>query len=586
VTLTRILTDSQNQLLQDERQLLTEVATALGRARAPADDLATLTGSIRQLDELFLLVVVGEFNSGKSAFINALLGQRVLAEGVTPTTSKIHLIRHGDSVTRRPVDAVQEEVTFPVELLRELTIVDTPGTNALDRRHEAVTSEFVPRSDLVMFVTSADRPFSESERAFLERVQSWGKKVVVLVNKVDIVDTADDIAEIERYILDHSRQLLAMEPPVFAISSRLALAARTAGDPEQLAASGLPKVEEYLHATLDDAGRVRLKLANPLGVAVHLLERSRDAADRSLETLAEDLRVLEDIERQIAAYQEDVHREFELRLADIDNLIGSMERRGLEFLDDRLRLRRLRTLLDSDRLRTDFERLVVADTPQRVENKVESLIDWLVAGSLRQWQAVVQRVTARQSLHAGRIVGEVGAGFESNRAGLLATVGRSARERLDRYDRSEEAQRVAGQVQHAITNTALVEVGAVGLGATISLIVSGSAADATGLVAAGTVAALGLYILPHRRKRAKRELREKLAVLRAELGQALGDGFLVEASRSQQGIRDTFAPYARFVRTERDRLTSDRDGLTALLVRVERLLARVDGLTAEGEVPR
>jgi hypothetical protein len=79
-------------------------------------------------------------------------------------------------------------LTAPAPLLRDIHIVDTPGTNAVIREHEAITAEFVPRSDMVLFVTSADRPFTETERAFLEQVRGWGKKVVVVINKVDILE--------------------------------------------------------------------------------------------------------------------------------------------------------------------------------------------------------------------------------------------------------------------------------------------------------------------------------------------------------------------------------------------------------------
>jgi len=87
-----ILTAEQKELLNAERELLAEVNAGLERNETPAEDLSALADSVGQLDGLFLLVVVGEFNAGKSALINALLGREVLAEGVTPTTSKIHHI--------------------------------------------------------------------------------------------------------------------------------------------------------------------------------------------------------------------------------------------------------------------------------------------------------------------------------------------------------------------------------------------------------------------------------------------------------------------------------------------------------------
>ena len=153
----------------EARQLLAEVRDALIRFGSAREDEVAMASSAGQLDELFLLVVVGEFNAGKSAFINALVGQPVLQEGVTPTTARIHVLKYGDTLNRESSDGGIQIVQAPVELLREIHIVDTPGTNAIIREHEQLTNEFVPRSDLVLFVTSADRPFTETERQFLER---------------------------------------------------------------------------------------------------------------------------------------------------------------------------------------------------------------------------------------------------------------------------------------------------------------------------------------------------------------------------------------------------------------------------------
>ncbi|NIO72666.1 MAG: dynamin, partial [Anaerolineae bacterium] len=102
-------------------------------------------------------------------------------------------------------------------------IVDTPGTNAIIRRHEEITGEFVPRSDLVLFVTSADRPFTESERIFLERIRNWGKKVVIVLNKIDILEGEADVEKVVGFITEHAQRLLGFAPEVFPLSARLAL---------------------------------------------------------------------------------------------------------------------------------------------------------------------------------------------------------------------------------------------------------------------------------------------------------------------------------------------------------------------------
>ena len=155
---------------------------------ATNEDQGALDRSIQQLDEFFLLVVVGEFNAGKSAFINALLGHSVLKEGVTPTTTQVNILHYGDTQGREVIDENLHLITAPVSFLSEISIVDTPGTNAIIREHEEITSKFIPRSDLVLFITSADRPFTESERSFLEKIKNWGKKVVFVINKIDILN--------------------------------------------------------------------------------------------------------------------------------------------------------------------------------------------------------------------------------------------------------------------------------------------------------------------------------------------------------------------------------------------------------------
>src|SRR5579859_4035667 len=243
------------------RELLREERTVLGRLRerlvgdgGTAEDVEQLRQAELDLDELFLLVVVGEFNSGKSAFINALLGARVLREGVTPTTAVITRLRYASAPTERREGALLE-VGYPLDLLRDVAVVDTPGPNAIVREHEEITSHFVPRADLVLFVTSADRPFTETERAFMERIRTWGKKVVVVLNKVDLL-APDQVVEQMEFVRRGVESLLGFRPEVFPVSARLALAAKDAADAAAWDQSRFQQLEDYVSDTLDERGRL------------------------------------------------------------------------------------------------------------------------------------------------------------------------------------------------------------------------------------------------------------------------------------------------------------------------------------------
>src|SRR4051794_8776231 len=100
-----VLDERQAEYRTRERRLLASLADTMAGFGAAGGDLTMLRQALADLDEMFLLVVVGEFNAGKSAFINALLGERVLEEGVTPTTSVINLLRYGEA----PASEVREE---------------------------------------------------------------------------------------------------------------------------------------------------------------------------------------------------------------------------------------------------------------------------------------------------------------------------------------------------------------------------------------------------------------------------------------------------------------------------------------------
>jgi small GTP-binding protein len=574
----RILDDRENALLQEERKLLSDLWKALNALGVDVDDEATIEQSIEQLDDLFLLVVVGEFNAGKSAFINALLGDPLLEEGVTPTTTRIHIIRYGQERERTVIDEHQHVLAFPEDMLSEISIVDTPGTNAVIREHEVITTQFVPRSDLVLFITSSDRPFTESERAFLERIRDWGKKVVFVVNKVDILESEEERVEIEAFVADNARQLLGTAPDVFGVSARQALRAKQ-GQPALWDDSRFEPLERYVHDTLDEKGRIQLKLLNPLGVCTHLTSTYLDRIAERLEVLQADFDLLADVDAQLAVYKEDMQRDFQFRMADMSNVLYEMEQRGQAFFDDTFRLTRVFDLLSRERLQNAFEHDVVSDVPQRIERKVGELIDWLVDADFRQWQAVTDYLAERRREHQSRIVGDPGAStFHYDRERLVDTVSREALRVVETYDRAQEAAAIASDAQAAVAASAAVEVGAVGLGALVTILATTLAIDVTGILLASAMAVLGVFIIPARRRQAKTDMRDKVTEMRKRLVQSLEDQFGREIERSLQRINEAIAPYTRFIRAEQDRMDGGKTALADISRRAEQLKSQVQEL--------
>jgi ribosome biogenesis GTPase A len=334
---------------------LCDLSTRLG-ARSLAERLDHDVVQKLEADR-FHLVVVGEFNHGKTTFVNALLGSAVLPIGVTPTTAVIHHIVHAETPRARVVttsgdereipfeqvtaftaegsDAREEvrylEVGYPAELLRErLVLVDTPGVNDLSLTRAEITYGYIPRSDAVLFVLDAGQPVKESERQFLE-TQLIGKsreKIVFVVAKSDIW-SEEEKAQALAYIRDRLGRLLT-DAPIFAISAQAALQGRQAE-------SGLPDLSEYLNRFLAEQ-RGRLVLRNGLldgSGATSVLARGIDARRRAATLGSEQLgRRVELLEADLAGHAGTVEKR-RLNIREQAGAIKAWARRDLDrFCDD------------------------------------------------------------------------------------------------------------------------------------------------------------------------------------------------------------------------------------------------------------
>ena len=173
----------------------------------------------------------------------------------------------------------------------------------------------------------------------------------------------------------------------------------------------------------------------------------------------------------------------------------------------------------------------------------------------------------------------------SDRARLIQSVGNEAQRVVETYDRREEARVLAESARNAVAAAAATGVGAVGLGAIVSIAATTVAADVTGIVMASVLGAIGFFILPAKRRRAKLEMREKVSAMRARLSAAMRTQFESEVARSVQRIRDGIAPYARFVRAEGEKLKAEQAELGRFAGELEAMRARVDTITPARPAP-
>lgn len=317
----------------------------------------------------FHLVVVGEFNHGKTTFVNALLGAPILPVGVTPTTAVIHHLEYADTPNAEVVFASGQrssipfeqvrlftvgaereathgevkhlEVGYPAQLLRErIVLVDTPGVNDLSLQRADITYSYIPRSDAVLFLLDAGQPLKESERVFLQDklLGQSRDKIIFVVTKRDIWSEEEE-REALAYIGTELSKLVK-RPVVFPVAAEKALE----GD---AASSGMPELLAHMTSFLAEE-RGRILLDNALGEGIEaaaLLRKGVDARRRAVVMSSEELnRRIELIEKDLAGQS----RTIEERRAGIREeaaAIRAWVRRDLDrFCDDVTR--QLPTIID------------------------------------------------------------------------------------------------------------------------------------------------------------------------------------------------------------------------------------------------
>ncbi|CAL9094264.1 unnamed protein product [Musa textilis] len=356
------LDDREIQLIERERQLIDEAVSIIQKATPMMKDVSLLVDAAARLYEPFLLVIVGEFNSGKSTVINALLGKRYLEEGVVPTTNEITLLLYSDMDSdnhkrceRNPDGQFICYLSSPI--LKDMNLVDTPGTNVILQRQQRLTEEFVPRADLILFVISADRPLTESEVTFLLYVQQWKKKVIFVLNKLDLYRTASELEEATSFVKENARKLLNAENiMLFPVSARSALEAKlsssiySVGDYEEVLSndhrwisSRFYALEKFLLSLLDgttETGmeRVKLKLETPLAIADRLLSSCQRIVKQEYENAIEDLTSINGVIGSVKDYAVRIESESVSWRTNIMSLIATANARAVKLIDSILRL--------------------------------------------------------------------------------------------------------------------------------------------------------------------------------------------------------------------------------------------------------
>jgi small GTP-binding protein len=306
---------------------------AHARALADLDSVAAVADLAAERSRPVRLAIVGEFNAGKSTFINALIGADVAPTGVLPTTATLHHLRWAPDryarisfavghepperivalddlrATLKTLDAAtirRVELLMPLPFLVRVEILDTPGFNAPDEHHTRVARGAFEEADVAVWLLDASQAMKQSERAVLDEAKRAKLPVQMLVNKADRLGPAD-LAKVMTTVDEALAEtgIPSWAPPL-ALSAKKALAGKL-GDAAALEASGWAAVQ----ALLDE----------------RIVARSDELKERSLRRRA--ARVVARLASQAEAQAAQQRREDEARAAKahaVGQAAGRLER--------------------------------------------------------------------------------------------------------------------------------------------------------------------------------------------------------------------------------------------------------------------
>ncbi len=221
-----------------------------------------------RIKEPYMFVIVGEVKAGKSSFINALLKSKeeICKVAASPMTDTIQQITYGEEQRVEVVNPYLHKIYQPFDILKEIAIVDTPGTNTIVDHHQEITERFVPASDLIVFVFESKNPYRQSAWEFFDYIQDeWRKKIIFVLQQKDLMEPDDLVTNING-VTEHAIQKGITEPTVFAVSAKLEQA-------EDLEGSGFLPLRKFIEEKITSGQAGKLKLKNNISTALTINDK-------------------------------------------------------------------------------------------------------------------------------------------------------------------------------------------------------------------------------------------------------------------------------------------------------------------------
>lgn len=590
---------------RQEHEQITELLEVLGRVDGlPEGQMEQARDALFHTNHPFLMVLVGPFGSGKSSVINALLGEEVTEVGPIPTTDRIVILRHGEDVQRSRTGDI-ETIFHPSPLLENLSLVDTPGLESVFKTHDEVTRRFLHRADVVLLVMIATQVLTASNLEYLQQLRSYGKRVVMVVNQVDVLNP-EEREQVREFVLEQARLQLDVEPQIWLVSAREALAAQRETPRDEILwdESGFADIEEYIQETLGDVERAHQKLETPLQISQNVTKTALGLVQAQQASLDVHRKTAANIAAQIEQARREQRQTVDSTLSEIDATWREASARGGEAISDLFQFSRgiklffgglgemfglgglmrrfggrtrVENVLDEHRVQETFARIppLVDKLGPRLESRdlqdIDDLVDY-TRGAVKDLPPTL----------ADKVIGRIQTPLRYD-----AHFVRDVRDRLDELLRDSqrfELERLDRTLRSTLVLLALWEILVLGLLIVIGVTAfSGTTPDAAQILLVlglGLILIIaGLALVPLRGWLLRRAYQRRLNENREEYLRLLRDAADELLAYGVQLRQDATAPFTRLVESQSELLDALRDDLLAqqhALMRIQGGLAVLD----------
>ncbi|MFZ7124841.1 MAG: dynamin family protein [Desulfobacterales bacterium] len=241
----------------------------------------------------FLFVVVGEVKSGKSSFINALLEEDVCQVDAAPCTDIIQQIQFSETPYEESPGPLVKRIGLPLQILKSVAIVDTPGTNTVIENHQEITRNFIPNSDLVILVFPAKNPYTQTAWDLVDFIQEeWRRKIILVLQQADLA-REDELRTNVKKVRELALAKGIPNPEIFVTSAEKEF--------RKDAGSGFDSVRAYIRNTVTGGRQYRLKLESILEATGRVLAQVEVSMEERQEALTKDREIVEGIRHRLAA---------------------------------------------------------------------------------------------------------------------------------------------------------------------------------------------------------------------------------------------------------------------------------------------